>query len=155
MARSEDMPGPDGAPVRTFYRVVGQLRAGDWLPDYGAHITGAPVTDPDDGSVWVPLDTGVDVRITRRKAWVYRVYDAPAWVRDALDCYRDARHAWEALRESSTPVPTTVPGASGGNVVCYQLEADDFRRAFPPPRFADYVRAAAHAQRRPEEVTTP
>ncbi len=147
MARCEEMPGPDGTPVRTFYRTVGQIRPGDWLPDFQAHTVTEPVTDPDDGTVWLTLDTGEDVNLRRRKAWVHRVYDCPEWVRDAVDTYRHARAAWDALRESSTPVPSTVPGADSGTV-CYQLEDSDYRRAFPVPRLADYLREAAAGVRR-------
>ena len=147
------MPGPDGTTVRAFYRTVRQVRAGDWLPDYGAHAVADPVEDPDDGAVWVALETGEDIRVTRRKVWLWRRYDAPAWVREALESYRDARHAWEALRESGTPVPGgSVAGAAGSVVACYQLSDEEFRAVFPVPRLSEYLRAAGVAQRRPADT---
>lgn len=56
--------------------------------------------------------------------------------------YRDARHAWEALRESDTPVPAAY--AYGSTATCAQLEDGDFRTAFPPPTFKDWL--IAHAR---------
>ena len=151
MAQHAMMSGPDasGALVKCYRRRAANVAAGDWLPDYAAHATGAPVTDPDDGSVWVSLASGEDVRFTPRgKVWLFRRYDAPAWMADALSSYRDARHAWEALRESGAVVATSaLAGGDGANVSCYQLEDDEYRAAFPPPRLADFIREAASARR--------
>jgi len=51
--------------------------------------------------------------------------------------YRDARFAWEALRESDTFVDTT--GAAGALVSCYQLEDREFREKFPAPTFKQWL----------------
>lgn len=151
MAACQDMPGPDGVPARCYRRTVRQVRAGDYLPDHGGHVIAAPVADPDDGSVWVALDTGTDVQLTGRKVWILRKYDAPAWMADALEAYRCARDARDATRESGAPIPAgAVAGAAGSAVAWCQLEPDDFRRAYPAPRLADFIREAAHAARRPE-----
>lgn len=56
--------------------------------------------------------------------------------RSVLD-YRAARAAWEALRESDVIVD--VAGAAGADVAAYQLEDDDFARAFPPPTFREWL----------------
>lgn len=63
--------------------------------------------------------------------------------------YRDARDAREALRESDTPVPTTVPGAAGAGVAYYQLEAADFDRYAPKVLFKQWLIDHAH----PKEAT--
>lgn len=65
--------------------------------------------------------------------------------RALVESYYDARHAWEALRESDTPVPAAF--AFGADVTCQQLEDDDFRAAFPPPTFKQWL----IDQHRPEE----
>ena len=123
-------------------------RPGDYLPEYGAHVTAEPVTDPETARVWLTLEDGRDVDLTPRgKVWIYRRYDAPAWMRDALEAYRAARDAREALRESGQLVPTSVAGAAGSGVACFQLERADFDRAYPAPRFAEYVKDAAAAYR--------
>lgn len=148
MARDEMMPGPDGSPVRAFRRGVRQIRAGDYLPEHGAHALTDAVEDPDDASVWLTLDNGQDVQLTTRKAWIHRRYALDGWQRDAVTAYRDARHAWEALRESGDPIPAgVVAGTAGANVGAYQLTDEEFARAYPAPRFADFLRDAAGARR--------
>lgn len=63
--------------------------------------------------------------------------------RTFVDDYRDAVHAWEALRESDTVVD--VPGGSGAVVAAYQLTDDEFAAAHPRPLFRDWL--LAHASR--------
>lgn len=130
------------------------MSSGDYLPDYGAHAIGDALEDPDDGSVWVTLETGQDVRVTTRKVWVHRRYAAPDWMRDALDAYRAARDAREALRESSAPIPAgAVAGAAGSLAAWCQLEPEDFSAAYPAPRLADFIRETCAARREPERVS--
>lgn len=54
------------------------------------------------------------------------------WREYVTDVYRDARDAWEALRESE---------------LCYQLEDDEFRVTYPPPTFKLYLLALAGTER--------
>lgn len=151
MARDEMMPGPDGSPVRAYRRTCRQIRAGDWLPEHGAHALTDAVEDPDDGSVWITLDDGRDLHLTTRKAWVHRRYTLAGWQRDAVAAYRDARDARNALRESGAPIPAgVVAGTAGAAVGCYQLSDEEFTAAYPPPRLADFLRDAAESRRAPE-----
>lgn len=100
MASGEVAIGPTGAPVFAYRRKAHGLQAGDWLPEYGARVTGAPARDPEDGAVWVSLDSGEDVRFTPRgKALVYREYRARGLVADARADWYEARQAWEQARE--------------------------------------------------------
>lgn len=146
MAQDQMMMSPAGDMVRCFRRRVANVQSGDWFPEHGAHVVGGPVVDPDDGSQWVALDDGTEVRFTARaKVWLWRRYTAPEWMTDAVDAYRAARDARDAVRESSAPAPTSVAGASG--VAWCQLEADDFTAAYPAPRLADFIRDAAAARR--------
>lgn len=147
------MPGPDGHDVKCHRRAARNTRAGDWLPEHGARAVGDPLTDPETARIWLTLDTGADVEFTPRgKVWLYREYDAPAWMADAVTAYRAARDAREALRESGAPVPTSVAGSAGSGVACYQLERADFDRAYPAPRLADFIREAARAHGADREV---
>ena len=148
MAIQAMMVGPDGADVKCFRRAARNARPGDWLPEYGARVVAEPVTDPESGRHWLTLDDGRDVEATPRgKVWLFRQYDSPAWMAEAVTAYRAARDAREALRESGHVVPTSVPGAAGSAVACYQLEPGDFDAAYPAPRLADYIREAAAARR--------
>lgn len=152
MTASKDMAGPDGAMVRAYRRTVGQVRAGDWLPEHGAHVIAAPVADPEDASVWVALDTGADLQLRTRRVWLWRRYSAPAWMANAVTAYRAACDARNLARESSAPIPAgAVAGAAGSLVSWCQLEDDDFRAAYPAPRLADFIRDAAAAHRAPED----
>lgn len=148
MSLSAIMPGPAGE-VTAYKRSVRQVHAGDWLPDYGAHAVTDACQDPDEmRAVWVTLEDGRDIKLTTRKVWLYRRYTLSPWQRDAVTAYRDARDAWQALRESGAPVPAgTVAGTAGAAVGCHQLSDDEFRTAYPAPRLADYLRAAADARR--------
>lgn len=159
MAADAMMPGPDGVEVRCYRRSARQVRSGDWLPEHGRYALTDAVTD-DDGRHWVTLsDTAGDwsavsdddvVTFTRRgKVWLYRQYRAPDWMAAAVESYRAARDAREALRESGQLVPTSVPGVAGSSVAMYQLERADFDAAVPAPRLADFVRDAAAARREP------
>lgn len=159
MAADAMMPGPYGAVVRCFRRSARQVRRGDWLPEYGRYALTDAVTDAD-GRHYVTLSDAPDdwsrltdddvVMFTRRgKVWLYREYAAPGWMADAVDAYRSARDAREALRESGQLVPTSVPGVNGSGVVMYQLERADFDAAVPAPRLADFIRDAAAARREP------
>jgi hypothetical protein len=142
------MPGPDGVDVTCYKRSRRQVTTGDYLHDYGAHAVSDAVDDPDDGSSWVTLDDGRDIRLTVRKVWLFRRYAAPAWMTEALETYRAARDAREALRESSEPVPPgLVAGAANSGVAWCQLETADFNAAYPAPRLADFIRDAAAARR--------
>lgn len=148
MTMTDVMPGPDGAGVTVYKRSARQVVAGDWLPDHGAYAAGDALTDPDDGSVWVTLDDGRDIRVTTRKVWLHRTYTAPPWMTTALDAYRAARDARNATRESTDPIPAgVVAGAAGSLASWCQLEDDDFRVAYPAPRLADFIRDAAAAMR--------
>lgn len=71
---------------------------------------------------------------------------APPWILEALDDYRHAVFAWEALRGSGTLAPSTVPGTAGSEVAMYQLEDADFAEYVPRPQFKDYL--VEHAARR-------
>src|SRR5205085_11831384 len=66
--------------------------------------------------------------------------------------YRAARDAWEALRESGQPAPSSVPGVAGSLVAMHQLEDEDFRAAHPAPRFTTFLAEHAARQRRAEQV---
>jgi hypothetical protein len=145
------MPGPDG-PVTAYKRSSRQVTAGDWLPDYGAHAVTDAAEDPDDGAQWVTLEDGRDIRLTTRKVWLYRRYTLASWQRDAVAAYRDARDAREAMRESSAPAPTSVPGIAGSSAAWCQLEPSAFAAAYPAPRLADFLRDAAAARRAPKGV---
>lgn len=148
MAADQMMTGPNGEKVRCFRRAARNVQTGDYFPEYGARVVAAPLTDPETGRHWVTLEDGQDVEFTPRgKVWLFREYAAPEWMADALADYRAARDARDAMRESSAPVPTSVAGANGSNVSCSQLEDDDFNRAFPAPRLADFIRAAADSRR--------
>lgn len=57
--------------------------------------------------------------------------------------YRDARHAWEALRESDTIV-MGVAGTAHAAIAAYQLTDEEFARAFPPPLFRDWLLSRAN-----------
>jgi hypothetical protein len=148
MSVPQPMPGPDGVPVSCYSRSARQVRAGDWLPDYGGHATTDAVEDPDDGSIWWTLDDGRDIRHTRRKVWLHRRYSLTGWQRDAVSCYRDARDARTALRESSASVTADIAGTAGANVGAYQLSDAEFAAAYPAPRLADFLRDAAGARRK-------
>jgi hypothetical protein len=147
-APCQTMTGPDGLEVTCYRRSARQVRTGDYLPDYGAHAVADALDDPDDGAVWVTLETGQDVRVTTRKVWLFRRYAAPAWMSDALEAYRAARDAREATRESAAPIPAgVVAGAAGSLASWCQLERADFDAAYPAPRLADFIREAAAARR--------
>lgn len=151
MALQATMTGPDGTEVTAYKRSTRQVTAGDYLPEHGAHAVTDAVSDPDDGAVWLTLDDGRDLRIRTRKVWIHRRYELSGWQRDAVREYRDARDARNALRESGAPVPAgTVAGAGGAPVSCYQLTDAEFNAAYPAPRLADYLRAAAESRREPE-----
>lgn len=142
------MTGPNGAEVKCYRRGVRQVTPGDYLPDYGAHVVAPAVEDPDDGAVWVTLDDGRDIRLTTRKVWLFRRYSAPEWMSEALDNYRAARDAREALRESGQVAPVgAVAGAAGSAIGWNQLEPSDFAAAYPAPRLADFIRDAAASRR--------
>jgi hypothetical protein len=148
MSAADMMPGASGQLVKCYRRRAANVQSGDWLPEHGAHVVGPAVEDPDDGYWWVTLDSGQDVRFTPRgKVWLHRTYAAPEWMAQALDAYRHARFAWEALRESGAVVPASLAGAgaAGTQVSAYQLEERDFRAAYPPPRLAEFIREAAAA----------
>lgn len=148
MAQSQTMQGPNGDAVKCYRRGARNVAPGDWLPEHGGHVASEPVTDPDDGSVWLTLEDGRDVRVTPRgKVWLWRQYAAPVWMAEAVEAYRSARDAREALRESGQVVPTSVPGTAGSGVACHQLERADFDRAYPAPRLADFISEAAAARR--------
>lgn len=146
MAADAMMPGPAGENVRCFRRRAANVAAGDWLPDYAAYVAGDAATDPDDGSVWVALADGRDIRFTSRgKVWLFRTYDAPAWMRDALADYRTAVDVWEQGRESGRLAPTSVAGVAGSAAAMYQLTDAEYLASVPRPRYADFV--ADHAAR--------
>jgi hypothetical protein len=149
------MPGADGADVTAYKRTARQIRAGDYLPDYGGHALTDAVTDPDDGAVWITLDDGRDIRVTVRKVWMHRRYALADWQRDAVQAFRDAVHARNALRESGTIVAAgAVAGTAGADVACYQLSDEEFRMAYPAPRLAEFLRDAAAARRAPEVIAS-
>lgn len=149
MARDEMMTGPTGELVKCYRRRAANVQAGDYLPEHAAYVTGDALTDPEDGSHWVTMSTGQDVRFTPRgKVWLWRQYSAPVWMTQALEQYRDDRRAWEAGAESGRIVASgAVAGASGAQVAAYNLEPADYRAAYPAPRLADYIREAAAAWR--------
>lgn len=154
MSMSQPMPGPDGHDVTAYRRSVRQIAAGDFLPDFRAHAIAPAVPDPDDGSHWLTLETGQDVRITTRKVWVVRTYAAPAWMAEALTAYRAARDARAAARESGAPAPAyAAAGTAGAGIAWNQLTDEEMAAVWPHPRLADFIREAAAAYRRPEEVT--
>jgi hypothetical protein len=49
--------------------------------------------------------------------------------RASVLAYRDSRDAWEALRET-----------------CHQMEPDEFRRAYPPPTFKNWLIGSARSR---------
>jgi hypothetical protein len=149
------MPGPTGVDVTAYKRSARQVRAGDWLPELGAHAITDAIADPDDGAQWVTLDDGRDVRLTTRKVWLWRRYELADWQRDAVTAYRDARDARAAMRESSQPIPAgVIAGTAGAEISWCQLSDAEFAAAYPAPRLAEFLRDAADARRAPEEVTT-
>lgn len=154
MARDAALAGPHGSPVRAFRRLTRQVRAGDWLPDYGAHAIADALEDPDDGSHWLTLDDGRDLRVTARKVWLHRRYALAGWQREAVAAYRDARDAREAVRESGDACPAGVAGTAGSSAAWCQLSAAEFATAYPPPRLADFLREYADANRDHTEMAT-
>lgn len=58
--------------------------------------------------------------------------------RALVEEYRDARHAWEALRESDVIV-MGVAGTAHAAVAAYQLTDAEFAAVFPPPLFKDWL----------------
>lgn len=68
--------------------------------------------------------------------------------RAMVEEYRDARHAWEALRESDVIV-MGVAGTAHAAVAAYQLSDEEFARAFPPPLFRDWLLFHAHKNASP------
>jgi hypothetical protein len=140
------------------------LHPGDRLTDDDAVVLAPPVTDPETGTVWVTVTTTDPTGVTRqddRQLPAGTPVDvtraprtAPAWVQAAAAEYRDARDAWEGLRESTTVLaPSTVPGCAGADVTMAQLETADYATHVPRPRFADYLRD--HAARLREPDTEP
>lgn len=161
MAAQAMMPGPDGNQQSCYRRSARQIRAGDWFPELERFALTDATTDQD-GRHWVTLtdvpgdwsrvtDDDVVEFTPRGKAWLFREYVAPAWMAHAVETYRSARDAREALRESGRLVPTSVAGAAGSGVAFYQLEPADFDLAVPRPRLADFIRSAA-ADYRAERV---
>lgn len=61
------------------------------------------------------------------------------WWRELVtSTYLDARHAWEALRESGTPA-WNAAGAAHSGVACYQLSEDEFAELHPQPLLKDIM----------------
>jgi hypothetical protein len=81
MTLQATMAGPDGQDVTAYKRSRAQVRAGDWLPELGAHAVTDAIADPDDGAHWLTLDDGRDVRVTTRKVWIWRRYTLAGWQR--------------------------------------------------------------------------
>ena len=65
------------------------------------------------------------------------------WRELVTETFRSARAAWEALRESGTPAPTSAPGVAHSGVAMLQLEDEDFRRAFPAPTLRSVLEGLA------------
>lgn len=138
MTASQMMTGPEasGAVVKCWRRGAANIQAGDWLPEYGAHVLTAPIEDPTSNreAWWVTLSDGRDVSFTRRgKVWLYRQYAASPWVAQATEEYRDARLAWERDRENVA--------------LGYATEMREYGQERPAPRLADFLRQAAAARR--------
>lgn len=141
--RSQSVTLPDGTTVTAWRRSARQIRAGDYLPEYGASALGC-VTDEESGRHHVALDDGRDVELTRRaKVWLYRDYRGASWLSEASAAYRQDLAAREALRESDVMAPTSVPGIAGAAVSMSQLEPEDFDAHVTAPVWADYVREYA------------
>lgn len=66
--------------------------------------------------------------------------------RELVQSYRDARDAWERLRESGAIV-TGVAGTSHAAVAAYQLSDDEFAAAHPPPLFRDWLSSRTNNHR--------
>lgn len=77
---------------------------------------------------------------------------APPWVRAALDDYRTAVAQWEEQRESGRMAPAAY--AFGAQIAMYQLEDDEYAKAFPRPRFTDFVSEHAARRRNPERAAS-
>jgi hypothetical protein len=58
--------------------------------------------------------------------------------RRLVEGYRDARFAWEALRESGTPVMPPTGGA-GAVTAPSRMDEEEFRDQFPPPTFKEWL----------------
>lgn len=139
---------PDGTTL------PGGIRAGDFLPAYGARAAGGALVDPDSGRVLVALEDGRDLDLAPGEPVdIRRERHAPAWVQQAAAEYRDARDAWTAGRESGRPAPTSVPGVAGSGAAMYQLTAAEYAEHVPAPRFADFLSEHAARMRQPEGVT--
>lgn len=136
---------PDGETVTAWRRSAWQIRAGDYLPDYGAGALAASVYDEDSRRHLVALDDGRDVELTRRaKVWLVRDYQGASWLSAAGAAYREAVAAREAMRESGEILaPTSVPGAAGAAVAMCQLEREAFDEHVPAPVWSEYVREYA------------
>jgi hypothetical protein len=63
--------------------------------------------------------------------------------------YRDAADAREALRESATPAPSSVPGAGHSGLAMYQLEREEFDAHVPPVLFKDWLIEKAAERQEP------
>lgn len=88
-----------------------------------------------------------------RKPKPYRGGCTPGMRRrpDGQGCRRDCLHRqlvteyqwermrWEERRESGELAPTSVPGIAGSQVAMHQLEDADYRAAFPPPTFRQWL----------------
>lgn len=104
----------------------------------------APESDPGHGTIG-GYDAGCRCEACRliRQVRHWRSSGAPRrhyWREYVTEVYRAARDAWEALRESSTPLPSrTVTGGSGAVISAYQLETEEFARVHPPPTFKGFL----------------
>jgi hypothetical protein len=72
--------------------------------------------------------------------------------RRIVEEYRDARFAWEALRESGLDVGGSVAGTAGSNAGAYQLSDEEFAEAYPPPTFPQWLKGRAGANQDPDDA---
>ena len=142
------MPGPDGVPVKCYRRRAANILPGDYLPEHGAHVVTEPLTDPDDGAYWVALDDGREIRFTARgKAWLFRTYAAPAWLLEARDAWRAAYDDGWHVRSLANLRRRRCPALPIAASRVISSSGTDYRRAFPAPRLADFVRETCDARR--------
>lgn len=101
-------------------------RVGDFVPTQPRALAiVATVRDPETRSLWLTLETGVDVEVFGRVT-VYRARALAPHVAAASEAYRHARDAWESDCERVA--------------LGYATERREYAHTRPAPRYADFLK---------------